>query len=144
MVGHPRDHPSLSGARLLLAAAITADQLPAVRHRVATLARGCGLGEERADDWVTAVNELMTNVVRHGGGAGELRVWRGGHLICEVRDNGPGFSATDYLSPRHRPALSQTGGMGLWIARQMTDDLEIDSGPAGTVVRITTAVPGTG
>jgi hypothetical protein len=32
--------------------------------------------------------------------------------------------------------------MGLWIAEQMTDDLQIDSSPAGTVVRISITVHG--
>lgn len=140
MVGHSRDRPSLSDARLLLERNITGSQLPAVRQQVEAIARGCGLIPERVGDWVTAVNELMTNAVRHGGGAGQLRVWEDGHLICEVRDNGPGFSAADYVSLRSRPPLSVAGGMGLWIAQQMTDDLRIDSSPAGTVVRISTTV----
>ncbi|HEX5993566.1 MAG TPA: ATP-binding protein [Jiangellales bacterium] len=138
MVGHPQDHPSPSGAQLLLDTKLTAGRLPAVRHQVADVARRCGLTPERVSDWVTAVNELMTNAVRHGGDAGQLRVWESGRLICEVRDNGPGFSAADYVHPRKRPALSVAGGMGLWIAQQMTDDLQIDSSPAGTVVRIST------
>jgi serine/threonine-protein kinase RsbW len=140
VLGHPRDHPSPSDARLLIETAITAGQLPAVRQQVEDVARRCGLTSERVSDWVTAVNELMTNVVRHGGDAGQLRVWKNCRLICEVRDNGPGFSAADYASPRNRPALSAAGGRGLWIAQKMTDDLQIDSSPAGTVVRISTTV----
>jgi anti-sigma regulatory factor (Ser/Thr protein kinase) len=140
VVGHSPDHPSLSDARLLLKTAITAGQLPAVRQQVEDIARRCGLAPERVSDWVTAVNELMSNVVRHGGGAGQVRVWEDGRLICEVRDSGSGFPAADYVSRRHRPPLSGAGGMGLWIARQMTDDLQIDSSPAGTVVRISATV----
>jgi serine/threonine-protein kinase RsbW len=140
VVGHPRDPSFLSEARLLLETKITAGQLPAVRQQVEAIARQCGLAGERVSDWVTAVNELVTNAVRHGGGAGELRVWKDGRLICEVRDEGPGFSAADYGSLRNRPPLSVAGGMGLWIAQQMTDDLQIDSSPAGTVVRISTTL----
>ncbi|HEX7746783.1 MAG TPA: ATP-binding protein [Micromonosporaceae bacterium] len=136
MVGHRRDHPFPSDTRLLLDTKLTAGQLPAVRQQVAAVARRCGLTPERVSDWVTAVNELMTNAVCHGGDAGQLRVWETGRLICEVRDNGPGFSAADYASPRNRPTLSAAGGMGLWIAQQMADDLQIDSSAAGTAVRI--------
>ncbi|MGC5022076.1 ATP-binding protein [Micromonospora sp. DT47] len=142
MVGHPRDRSSPSQARLLLETKITAGQLPAVRQKVEAIARQCGLTGERISDWVTAVHELMTNAVRHGGGAGQLRVWEDGRLICEVRDEGRGFSTADYVSPRNRPPLSVAGGMGLWIAQQMTDDLQIHSSPAGTIVRISTTVHG--
>jgi serine/threonine-protein kinase RsbW len=137
VVGHSRGYFSPSRARLLLDTKLTAGQLPAVRRQVADVARRCGLTPERVSDWVTAVNELMTNAVRHGGDAGHVRVWDNGGLICEVRDNGRGFSATDHVRPRNRPALSAAGGMGLWIAQQMTDDLQIDSSSAGTVVRVT-------
>lgn len=140
MVGHPGDHPSPSGTRILLDTKLSAGQLPAVRQQVADVARRCGLTPQRVSDWVIAVNELMTNAIRHGGDAGQLRVWENGRLICEVQDNGPGFSAAEYVSPRNRPAPSAAGGMGLWIAQQMTDDLQIDAGPAGTVVRISIIV----
>jgi anti-sigma regulatory factor (Ser/Thr protein kinase) len=108
--------------------------------RVEAIAADCGLPPERVSDWVTAVNELMANAIRHGGGRGDLRIWVDGALLCEVRDNGPGFAAESYVDRHDRPAPSGEGGMGLWIARQMTDGMEIASGPSGTVVRISTHV----
>jgi len=131
----------LAPTRPLLSVEIVAGRLPAIRMLVETLARDCGLPAERASDWVTAVNELMANVVRHGGGAGHLRVWADRDLFCEVRDGGPGFAADPYVGRQDRPVPTGEGGMGLWIARQMTDDLKIDSGPSGTVVRIRTHMP---
>jgi len=143
VAGHPRTQPARPDARLLLDTTITGAQLAAVRKQVEALARQCRLAMERVSDWVTAVHELMTNVVRHGGGAGQLRIWEDGHLVCEIRDTGPGFAAADYIGSRGRPPLSASGGMGLWIAQQMTDDLQIDSGPTGTVVRVAVALPDT-
>ena len=32
--------------------------------------------------------------------------------------------------------MSATGGMGLWVVGQMADYLLVDSGPAGTTIRI--------
>lgn len=137
MVGRSPDR-HMAPTRPLLAVAIVPGRLPAIRMLVETLAHDCGLPPERASDWVTAVNELMANVVRHGGGAGHLRVWADNDLFCEVRDSGPGFATDPYVGRRDRPVPSGEGGMGLWIAGQMTDGMEIDSGPSGTVVRIRT------
>jgi anti-sigma regulatory factor (Ser/Thr protein kinase) len=144
VVGRQPDGRLVPDVRPLLAVSVSPGGLPAIRTRVETIARGCGLSAERASDWVTAVNELMANAVRHGGGTGELRMWLDGDLFCEVRDDGPGFVAGPYTERGSRPAPSGDGGMGLWIARQMTDGLEIDSGRSGTVVRIRTRTHGGG
>ena len=103
------------------------------------LADASGVRGTRADDFVTAVNEVMTNAVRHGGGGGELRLWGEDVLVCEISDRGRGFPAAAYLDRRERPVATPTGGMGLWIAQQISDSLTIESGPGGTTVRITTA-----
>jgi anti-sigma regulatory factor (Ser/Thr protein kinase) len=123
-------------ARILLVAEFTAGEVADVRRQVEDLGRRCGLGRQESSDWVTAVNELMTNAVRHGGGAGRLRLWRNGRLYCEVSDDGGGFAVAPYLGRAARPAPSAAGGMGLWIVQQMTDALSISSGPAGTVARV--------
>lgn len=142
MVGRQPDGRLVPGMRSLLAVPIAPGGLPAVRLQVEAIARECGMSADRASDWVTAVNELMANAVRHGGGTGDLRIWLDGDLCCEVRDHGPGFAAEPYLRRLDRPVPSVHGGMGLWIARQMSDSMEIDSGPSGTVVRLRTRMGG--
>jgi anti-sigma regulatory factor (Ser/Thr protein kinase) len=104
-----------------------------LRHTVAALAGKAGLTGERLEDFVVAVNELLTNVVRHGGGTGHLALWSSdGTVICEVRDHGGGL---DSVTPR-RPAPDQPGGWGLWLVRELTDTCAIKTGPGGTAVRI--------
>ena len=91
-----------------------ADELPfaagtlaAVRRLVDGCARdGAGSPATRAGDLVLAVNEVATNSIRHGGGAGMLRIWQAdGALICEVADAGrspirsPGASGRPAASP---------------------------------------------
>jgi serine/threonine-protein kinase RsbW len=134
---HPEDHLSRPAVPLL-ETSFAEGQLPAVRQRLDAIARDCGLTPDEAYDWVISVNELMANAVRHGGGAGRLRVWRDGDLYSEVRDRGAGFAAGPYLAPRARPAPSPHGGLGLWIAQRMSGEMLIESGPSGTVVRLRT------
>jgi len=110
----------------------------ALRHAVASAAASAGLLGQRLDDFVIAVNELLTNVVRHGGGTGQVELWRSGTaVVCEVSDRGTGLHRTD---PPQRPAPDVPGGWGLWLAGELTDKLEIKSGERGTAVRITSRV----
>jgi sigma-B regulation protein RsbU (phosphoserine phosphatase) len=133
-----------SGARpatedLLLCEPFDGTGFASLRRRVYAVADSAGVRGTRADDFVTAVNEVMTNAVRHGGGGGELRLWGGDVLLCEISDRGRGFPADAYLDRRERPVATPTGGMGLWIAQQISDSLAIESGPGGTTVRIVAA-----
>ncbi|MFC0527409.1 ATP-binding protein [Phytohabitans kaempferiae] len=142
MLGRSPDRHLVPDVRPLLHVPIGPGRLPAIRVQVETIALDCGMPGDEASDWVTAVNELMANAVRHGGGTGELRIWADQRLHCEVRDGGPGFISAPYVERRERPLPSSEGGMGLWIASQMSDSMEIESGPAGTIVRISTRLPG--
>ena len=130
--------------RLLYVAEFGAEHFADVRREVDTAARQCGLPADKTIDFVTAVNEVMTNAVRHGGGRGELRLWDGDGLTCEVRDHGPGFTVSDYLDRHDRPAPSAGGGMGLWIIQQTSEALSINSGPSGTTVRISAVLSAVG
>jgi serine/threonine-protein kinase RsbW len=106
----------------------------ALRHAVAAAAARAGLAGQRLDDFVVAVNELLTNAVRHGGGAGHLALWRSATAVmCEVSDRGAGL---DGAARAGRPAPDVPGGRGLWLAGELTDELEIKSGEEGTAVRI--------
>ncbi|MEU1847609.1 ATP-binding protein [Micromonospora sediminicola] len=125
---------------LLIAEAFDQAQVTELRHSVTSCAHATGLAGQRLDDFVLAVNELITNAVRHGGGQGRLRLWRrGGDLVCEVADHGQGISERR-LRDRDRPAPDTAGGWGLWLARELSDSMEVETGDAGTVVRITAAL----
>jgi anti-sigma regulatory factor (Ser/Thr protein kinase) len=62
--------------------------------------------------------------VEHGAGFGTVSVWtRDDELICEVADPGGGF---DHPYPGYVPPRDGSlRGYGLWIARQLSDLMEI-------------------
>jgi anti-sigma regulatory factor (Ser/Thr protein kinase) len=110
------------------------DDLGRVRTLVRTFAAQAGLGDARIDDLVLATDEVVANSLRHGGGRGVLRVWqRERELVCEVADPGH-FDAP--LAGRERPMAERATGMGLWIANQVCDLVQVRSTPDGTVVRL--------
>lgn len=138
MADPPLDQRSSAAATCLLATSLTLVDLAAARREVEAVSRRCGLAGDRLEDWITAVNELMINVIRHGGGRGTVRLLLlSGRFTCEVTDHGPGFAIAHYLQRTERPPLSGTGGMGLWVVGRLAEFVLVDSGPAGTTIRIT-------
>lgn len=115
-------------------------QVTELRHAVAAYVQESGLSGQRLEDFVLAVNELITNAVRHGGGHGRLRMWRdSAGVTCEVSDTGLGM-ASGQAAVQERPAPGTAGGWGLWLARKLSDEMVVQTGPDGTTVRVRAAV----
>jgi anti-sigma regulatory factor (Ser/Thr protein kinase) len=135
VVDAPLDHRPVT-AQQLFAAPFALTDLARVRHRIEAVSGRCGLSDIEVEDWITAVNELLINAVRHGGGRGTVRLLLEARLTCEVTDQGAGFDPTRYVRRSERPPLSAEGGMGLWTVGQLAEFLHVDSGPTGTTIRI--------
>jgi anti-sigma regulatory factor (Ser/Thr protein kinase) len=122
-----------------LAVSFDRQAITRLRHAVSDRASGAGLAGLRLDGFVLAVNEIMTNAVRHGGGRGHLRLWvANGSVWCEVRDNGAGIAGTP--AGYQLPPTTADGGRGLWLARHLCDVVTIDAGEGGTTVRLSQAI----
>jgi anti-sigma regulatory factor (Ser/Thr protein kinase) len=78
-------------------------------------------------DLVTAVNELVTNGLVHGSPPVRVTLWAApATLACEVSDaSGALDPVAGFCHPR------DSGGRGLWMARQLVDDLFISRSPDG-------------
>jgi serine/threonine-protein kinase RsbW len=115
--------------------------LTGLRHTVARQAAKAGLAGQRLDDFVLAVNEMMTNAVRYAGGGGILTLWGDDdRLECEVADEGPGIPAASLRTGHERPSTFAVSGRGLWLAQRLCDRVTIDTGPQGTVIRLAIAL----
>ena len=103
--------------------------LHALRAKVLAQACRAGLSESRATDVVLAVHELAVNAIRHGAGAGRLRVWNlVRELCCQVDDGDP----PDGHRQNQVNSMSSPPGHGLWLVRQVADRMSMVSGPGGT------------
>jgi anti-sigma regulatory factor (Ser/Thr protein kinase) len=129
-----RPQPSVPAEEVSLDLLFDADGLYALRSSVAAHAGHLGASTQAVQRALIVASELATNVVRHGGGRGRLRLWAaGGRLHCEVSDSGHGLA--DITAGTERPAPTTPGGRGLWISRQLADEFAIESGPDGTTAR---------
>jgi anti-sigma regulatory factor (Ser/Thr protein kinase) len=110
--------------------------LIAVRHEVECISRGQGLTDLALYRFVVAVNEIMTNAVRHGGGRGQLRLWQeGGRLYCRITDRGPGMTVSAPSGGRLAPP-GTTSGRGLWLARHNVSGFTLRTSVDGTSVTL--------
>jgi len=111
-----------------------ADTLLKLRRAVARFATSAGCSATRATELVTAVNEVATNSVMHGGGHGTLRLWfEQDTVIAEVRDQGV-YNLP--LGDRLPPTGKVTDPRGLWLANQLCDLVQIRTLADGTAVRL--------
>ncbi|MEV6598886.1 ATP-binding protein [Actinoplanes sp. NPDC051346] len=107
--------------------------LPIVRRQVAVLSFGHGLTQTAGSRWVLAVHEAMTNAVWHGGGQGQLLMWRrDGRLWCEISDHGPGIGHTTEPGCRPDPRSRQPERRGLWLIEQACTSLDITTDTTGS------------
>jgi anti-sigma regulatory factor (Ser/Thr protein kinase) len=77
--------------------------------------------------------------LRHGRPQVDLRLWAGSQrLVCTVTDHGSGLQDPFIgYGPAHGEDLS-LGGMGLWLARQLCDHVDITVSDHAVQVRLTT------
>ncbi len=105
-----------------------------VRRRVRAVALAQGLEPRRVDDLMLAAHELASNSVTHGGGHGELAIWREpGAVAVEIHDAG---WIEDPLVGRDLIDLQAEHGRGIWMANQLCDLVQVRSGARGTQVRL--------
>lgn len=109
-------------------------EIPFVRRAIAELAERHGFTQRRSD-LSLALDELIANAQEHGSPPITVRGWYDGRLVMTVSDAGNGF---DYgtVVRSHPPMMLGKRGRGLWIVRQLTDHVHVDTRPNGTTVRI--------
>jgi anti-sigma regulatory factor (Ser/Thr protein kinase) len=134
-------HADEDGADVLFQSEFDHGGMTWIRHAVAGSLRAIGVPEGSIDDVLIAVGEVVGNVIRHGGGAGEIRLTRAGRrLRCDVADRGPGLGDGPHepLEPAPPEALH---GRGLWLVFALCTVVELDSSPQGTRVSLVIDLP---
>ncbi|MFN8017962.1 MAG: ATP-binding protein [Acidimicrobiales bacterium] len=110
----------------------------AARSEVRELLSRTPLGARERDDLVGAVSEVVTNAHSHGSGSVHLQGWADREeVVVTVSDEGTGPQGSD-LGGRPVVRAPGEGGLGLWLARQLCDDLALGRMPDGFIVRLRT------
>jgi anti-sigma regulatory factor (Ser/Thr protein kinase) len=110
----------------------TSSSLPDLRRSVAqTLG---DLNQEVVDDVLLALDEAVSNAIRHGSRGGEqvlVTVESDDEWVeMTVRDGGP-TPRLPHL-PAEPPPVLHTGGRGLWLILQLVDEVRLQRVGGGT------------
>ena len=109
-----------------------------LRHAVVGALAGTHGPRDVIEDFTLAVDEMTSNAVRHGGPPVDLHLWTSTEkLVCRITDRGSGIDDPFAgYGPAHGEDLSR-GGMGLWLARQLCDHVDVIRSERSTSVRLT-------
>jgi len=112
-----------------------ASELHRAREYADRAAANFGLHESERFEFVYAVNEAVTNAIRHGtadeAGTIGLRILvEDDRLMLEVRDRGP------FVTARVENESLLDHGRGFALMAKLVDDVAVQAGPTGTSVRL--------
>jgi len=112
------------------------------RHAVADLALRSFLDSVAIENLVVGVSETVANALLYGVPPVEVRAWAvPDRLLVTVTDHGPGPEDPYVgLVPR-RPPDACHGGLGMWIANQLCDQVTLVREPGRFTVRLVAGRP---
>jgi serine/threonine-protein kinase RsbW len=129
---HDVDRPARAELRL----PATPSELGRMRAWVSQAAVALGCDGKPRFEFVVAVNEAVTNAIRHGSPAEDGTIGvslesDGGSIVCSVSDCGPFVPPSQLSDP-----ISDEGGRGFAFMAALTDELKLVVSPDATVVRL--------
>ena len=105
-------------------------ELGRVQDRVEAFWREQGLPDDRKFEVLVSIEEVLTNIFRHGGTKDpadteiEMRASvSGGEIEIQMMDNGPAFDPLAHPAPKIDAPLEERrpGGLGIHLVRQLMD-----------------------
>jgi anti-sigma regulatory factor (Ser/Thr protein kinase) len=131
-----REQASEGDVLLALRLRARPSELKHAREQVAEVGDQFGLAPKPCYEFVFAVNEAVTNAIKHGRadeeGTINLRLdAEGDQLICTVSDCGPFVAPAELADPEYAES-----GRGFAFMSALVDELELSVEPEATVVRL--------
>ena len=126
---------TVSPPRLAFTLPLDAARLLRARQRIRDYLHGHVRDGDAIDTVVLAVEEAMTNALRHSGARDDLEIhlrFEGDDLVAVVRDHGAGFDV-DSFDPDRLPDPLAPAGRGLYLIARLTDEMELTSSDGLTV-----------
>lgn len=106
-----------------------AEGLTPVRAQMRELLSQAGLDEKKSGEVVLALDEVLTNVIRHGYGGEKQSIEidfcdHADRIEISVRDQGKKFDPTKAAPPKLPP--EKAGGLGIYLTKSLMDRVDYD------------------
>jgi len=115
-------------------------ELGAARQYAADGAEAFGLDEASCYEFVVAVNEAVTNAIRHGASDEQGLI----HLSIVAHDDRLTFTVSDrgtFVMPDLDGSVGAESGRGLALMASLVDEVQLEIEPGGTTIRLSKARP---
>lgn len=115
--------------------------VPQLRRHVRDFLQGLRVDPTTTYDILLATDEAAANAVAHGqsaGGNGIVRLrcsTEDACVVVAISDQGPGFDPAQ-TEMHHMPSLTAQGGRGLFLVKELMDEVQIDASNGGTVIQM--------
>ncbi len=114
-------------------------ELPPFRTQLQTWLGQTGISQKKSGEILVAVQEALTNIVRHayGGKEGKIEVCYqdcGDQIEIVLRDHGNPFDPSKIPAPELPPV--KPGGLGLYLMKTLMDQVEYQKNHEGNVLRL--------
>lgn len=142
MTSSPNDHDQMHPERVIelrLPSRLGYEKI--AMDAATSLARRMGFHEDRINALRTALAEAVTNAIEHGNAHDSaMRVLvmltvRPDELIVSVADQGRNLLDPDktLVTPSIEKSFTKAdkGGWGIWLIRELVDEVEFSTGPGG-------------
>jgi serine/threonine-protein kinase RsbW len=103
-----------------------AERLPALLDAIEIWLTDSGVPIEQVARLMVVFDELLSNIVNHGGGTIELRIGiSDGVFDATIADDGPPFDPLARAAPDTSLGIDEraVGGLGIHLVREMMDDV---------------------
>jgi serine/threonine-protein kinase RsbW len=108
------------------------DQVPAVQHAIVSAAEAVGFDEQAVFAIRLALDEALTNAVRHGNASDPNKqvtvefAADSQKLVVQIEDQGPGFALEEVPDPTADENLCRPHGRGVMLMRAYMSDVQFN------------------
>ncbi len=117
-------------------------EVPAAQHAIVDAAKEAGFGEKALFAIRLALDEALTNAVRHGNASDPTKnvtvefTPEPHQLVITIEDEGPGFAPEDVPDPTAEENLGRPHGRGVMLMRAYMTDVQFnDRGNRVTLIK---------
>lgn len=114
--------------------------LPKVEQFTVALCKRAKLNDDQSDNMAIAITELVNNAIIHANKQNPeknvtIRVrYKENCVVVSIIDEGPGFNPQQVANPTDPQNLWKQNGRGLFLVRNLIDEVEINPSPEGTEI----------